>query len=64
MSKRKKKTTQAVEPVWFICEACEDWYCSIHQEHAGECICPDIEDWAFDPRTGDPISPPERGMAL
>ena len=64
MSESKKKTPHRGEPVWFTCEVCEDWYCSIHDEHVGECNCPDIEDWPFDPRTGDPIFPPERGMAL
>ncbi len=55
MSNPKKNTTQAGEPVWFICEACEDWYCSLHDEHVSECICPPIEEWEFDPRTGDPL---------
>jgi hypothetical protein len=64
MSEPKKNTTQAFEPVWFTCEVCEDWYCAIHDEHVGECICPDIEDWPYDPRTGDLIPPPERGTAL
>jgi hypothetical protein len=55
MSNPKKNTTQAGEPVWFTCEACEDWYCAIHDEHVSECICPPIEEWEFDPRTGDPL---------
>ena len=64
MKDPKKKTPHRGEPVWFICESCKEWYCSIHDEHVGDCNCPDIEDWPFDPRTGDPTSPPERGMAL
>ena len=61
MSQKKKNPP---EPVWFICESCEGWYCTIHDEHAGECLCPPIEEWPFDPRTGDPIEPPEHGLAL
>ena len=64
MEEPKKNTTHAGEPVWFTCEVCEDWYCAIHDLHVAECDCPCIEDWPFDPRTGDPTSPPERGMAL
>ena len=64
MSKPKKKTPHRGEPVWFFCEVSSEWYCSIHDKRASRCRCPDIEDWPFDPRTGDPTRPPDRGMAL
>lgn len=64
MSKSKKKTPHYGEPVWFRCEVTDEWYCAIHDVRARDCICPDIADWPFDPRTGEPIPPPERGMAL
>lgn len=59
-----KKSSHAGEAVWFMCERTKEWYCAIHDKEAKDCTCPQIEDWPFDPRTGDPIPPPERGMAL
>ncbi len=59
-----KKSSYGGEPVWFLCEVSEEWYCAIHDKRVDKCSCPDIEDWPFDPRTGNPISPPERGIAL
>jgi hypothetical protein len=64
MSNSKKNTTHAGEPVWFMCEVSDEWYCAIHDKRAKDCKCPDIEDWPFDPRTGGPIPPAERGKAL
>ena len=54
----KKKTPQ--EPVWVTCEACEDWYCALHDLHVWECDCPPIEEWHYDPRTGIPYDAPEK----
>ena len=37
---------------WFKCEACDDYYCSLHDEHVFECLCPEYEDCleqGFDP---------------
>lgn len=54
MKKLKKNAKHDVEPIWFKCEVCEDWYCSIHDKHVAECDCPSVEEWSFDPRTGEP----------
>jgi len=40
---------------WILCESCEDWFCIIHNTHVYECDCLPIEDWIYDPRTGDKI---------
>lgn len=41
------RPTQTVRrPAWIPCECCEDFICTIHQTHAYDCSCPDIEVWA------------------
>ena len=34
-----------MKPCWIKCEACEDFWCIEHQEHAYDCPCPSIEVW-------------------
>lgn len=44
---------------WIVCDCCEDYLCTIHEsEHAFECDCPAIEEWACDPYSagGRPVS--------
>jgi len=31
---------------WTECPDCGDFFCNIHQEHAADCDCPGIEEWA------------------
>lgn len=39
---------------WSRCPCCEDYWCSIHQQHAHDCPCPPVEDWsAFDVTPAD-----------
>jgi len=53
--KKKKKAPQ--EPVWVLCEACEDWYCTLHDLHVWECDCLPVEEWRYHPIYGDLIDP-------
>ena len=32
--------------IWYECECCEDFLCSIHSAHAYDCVCPTIDQWA------------------
>jgi len=27
---------------WVPCPDCDDWFCTVHQEHAHECACPPV----------------------
>jgi len=37
-------------PAWVPCSLCEDFLCTIHEgEHAADCECPPIDEWACDP---------------
>lgn len=38
-------------PRWVPCPDCGEWFCLLHNEHAGECECPPIEELDFDPYT-------------
>ena len=31
---------------WIRCLDCDDYVCTIHEEHAADCSCPAIEAWA------------------
>lgn len=31
---------------WVPCPDCDDYWCNIHGEHAYDCDCPGIEEWA------------------
>ena len=35
----------AQQASWEPCLCCEDYWCTIHQEHAFQCPCPEIETW-------------------
>ena len=37
-------------PPWIPCKNCDDWWCTIHGQHAFECPCPPADEW-------EPISP-------
>lgn len=37
---------------WVPCECCPEFWCVIHDQHAFECECPAIEEWATDPYAG------------
>ena len=39
----------AQEAPWIPCLCCEEYWCTIHQEHAFECPCPEIEEWPRSP---------------
>ena len=34
---------------WAPCNCCDDYMCSIHQEHVYDCECPPLEEWTVDP---------------
>lgn len=36
-------------PLWQLCTMCEDFWCVQHEEHVGDCSCPSIEEFGFDP---------------
>lgn len=36
-------------PLWESCNCCDEFYCHVHQRHAWECECPEIEEWTIDP---------------
>ena len=33
-------------PCWEPCEFCDDYICNVHEEHAHDCDCKDMEWWA------------------
>jgi len=55
-----------MEPRWFRCEACEDYYCALHDMHVFECPCPNYEDCldeGFDPYE-EMADPPNIAMQM
>ena len=46
---KQKKSQPLTDPyslgVWIRCEMCEDFWCTRHEQHAGDCPCPPIDDW-------------------
>lgn len=40
---------QPPTPAWIRCPDCENYLCTIHQEHAHDCPCPPVEEWETDP---------------
>jgi hypothetical protein len=30
---------------WVVCNCCEDFLCTVHEEHVYDCPCPVIDDW-------------------
>lgn len=55
--------------LWTECEACEDYICNLHDQHAFDCPCPAVEDFiglGIDPYstpTDDPRLARVRGEA-
>ena len=41
----------AVEPTaaWIRCDCCDDWWCTVHNDHTADCDCPPLEEWETDP---------------
>lgn len=45
------------EAVWVKCPSgCDDFYCTVHDQHVYDCRCPSIDVWAA--HSLDPYSPP------
>lgn len=43
---------------WIMCSYCDDFHCTIHNEHVADCACPRIDVWLdYDL---DPYSPVEQ----
>ena len=38
-------------PAWIPCPCCDDYWCVIHDAHAYDCDCPEIDEWTVDPYT-------------
>lgn len=36
-------------PAWIPCPSCPEFWCTIHDQHACDCPCPPVEEWAVDP---------------
>lgn len=39
------KTAPEYITPWIVCDCCEDYICTIHDQHVFECDCPAIDDW-------------------
>lgn len=33
-------------PSWVKCPDCDEYFCEQHQEHAADCDCPSVDEWA------------------
>jgi hypothetical protein len=42
----KKKKDEDWITAWELCPDCEEFWCLVHQMHAADCPCPEIEIWA------------------
>jgi hypothetical protein len=40
------KPGQKWVPSWIECPDCDELFCVQHQEHAHDCDCPSIDEWA------------------
>ena len=38
-------------PAWIPCPCCDDYWCVIHDAHAYDCDCPEIDEWTVNPYT-------------
>ena len=47
-----------IGPAWIPCDACQDWWCLIHDAHVFECPCPPLDEWAEDPYLERPVQDP------
>ena len=34
---------------WVPCPLCDEWLCTLHQQHVSDCPCPPVEEWTTDP---------------
>ena len=34
---------------WIRCDCCDDFWCTLHAKHTGDCECPPLEEWTTDP---------------
>jgi DNA (cytosine-5)-methyltransferase 1 len=51
----KNRFPAVVVPAWTECPDCGDFWCNLHGEHAYDCPCPPVDDWAeFDLSPYDP----------
>lgn len=69
---------EASVPAWIPCPACDDFWCTIHREHAHDCRCPHQTDWpdgidpylaggrpgSFDTKRRDALSRCAVGLAI
>lgn len=37
------------EAPWIKCQFCDEFWCTIHDQHACDCPCPPIDEWEIDP---------------
>jgi hypothetical protein len=37
------------QAAWIPCPNCDEYWCTIHSEHAWSCPCPPIEQWTINP---------------
>ena len=49
---KHKRTPPTKQPAWIKCEACDDFYCTVHHMHVYDCDCPPIDEWDIDPYSG------------
>ncbi len=47
-------------PAWVPC-VCGEFWCNVHEEHAFECPCPPVDEWAVSPYGVNPTKgfPPD-----
>lgn len=38
-----------IRTCWQPCPDCDEWWCNIHQQHAFECECPEVDYWTTEP---------------
>jgi DNA (cytosine-5)-methyltransferase 1 len=42
----KNRFPAVVVPAWTECPDCGDFWCNLHGEHAADCACPPVDEWA------------------
>lgn len=51
---------QETTPAWIPCpNGCQDYFCTIHNEHTHVCDCPSIDHWLTDPYTPALVDDPQ-----
>lgn len=62
MKNRADVTLQPDTAPWVRCPHCDDYHCTIHNEHVADCDCPPIDMWLdYDL---DPYAPVPEDMQL